>query len=125
MAVAQGLLTRVLIPWLGGERRAALAGMAAALVGYLGYALATEGWMMYAVALSTFIFALSYPSMNAIASKQAPRGRAGGIAGRHRLPLQSERHPGSAADDPDLPLLFRRHRAGAFPRARRLSRPRH
>ena len=43
-------------------------------------------------------------------------GRAGGIAGRHRLPLQPERHPGSAADDPDLPLLFRRHRAGAFPR---------
>jgi MFS transporter, DHA1 family, tetracycline resistance protein len=81
MAVAQGLLTRVLIPWLGGERRAALAGMAAALVGYLGYALATAGWMMYAVALSTFIFALSYPSMNAIASKQAPADAQGELQG--------------------------------------------
>ena len=48
MAIAQGLLTRVLIPWLGGERRAALAGMAAAVVAYLGYAFATQGWMMYA-----------------------------------------------------------------------------
>jgi DHA1 family tetracycline resistance protein-like MFS transporter len=81
MAVAQGLLTRVLIPWLGGERRAALAGMGAALVGYLGYALATEGWMMYAVALSTFIFALSYPSMNAIASQQAPPDAQGELQG--------------------------------------------
>ena len=81
MAVAQGLLTRVLIPWLGGERRAALAGMAAALVAYLGYALATEGWMMYVVSLSTFIFALSYPSMNAIASKQAPPDAQGELQG--------------------------------------------
>ena len=54
MAIAQGLLTRVLIPWLGGERRAALAGMAAAVVAYLGYAFATQGWMMYVVSLSTF-----------------------------------------------------------------------
>jgi DHA1 family tetracycline resistance protein-like MFS transporter len=54
MAVAQGVLTRVLIPWLGGERRAALVGMAAALLAYAGYALATQGWMMYVVGLTTF-----------------------------------------------------------------------
>jgi len=81
MAIAQGLLTRVLIPWLGGERRAALAGMAAAVVAYLGYAFATQGWMMYVVSLSTFIFALSYPSMNAIASHHTPANAQGELQG--------------------------------------------
>src|SRR5580658_2447629 len=56
MAIAQGLLTRVLIPWIGGERRAALAGMASAVLAYLGYAFATAGWMLYVVSLTTFIF---------------------------------------------------------------------
>src|SRR5262249_48977197 len=46
MALAQGVLTRVLIKRLGGERRAALAGMAAAVLAYVGYAFATEGWMI-------------------------------------------------------------------------------
>jgi DHA1 family tetracycline resistance protein-like MFS transporter len=81
MAIAQGLLTRVLIPWMGGERRAALGGMAAALFAYLGYAFATEGWVMYAVSLSTFIFALTYPSMNAIASRQTPANAQGELQG--------------------------------------------
>ncbi len=81
MAIAQGLLTRVLIPWIGGERRAALAGMAAAVFAYLGYAFASQGWMMYPVSLSTFIFALAYPSMNAIASRQTPANAQGELQG--------------------------------------------
>jgi len=81
MAIAQGLLTRVLIPWMGGERRAALAGMAAAVFAYLGYAFATQGWVMYVVSLSTFIFALAYPSMNAIASRQTPANAQGELQG--------------------------------------------
>jgi MFS transporter, DHA1 family, tetracycline resistance protein len=81
MAVSQGLLTRVLIPWLGGERRAALAGMAAAVLAYLGYAFATQGWMMYAVGLTTAIVALTYPSMNALASQRAPANAQGELQG--------------------------------------------
>jgi MFS transporter, DHA1 family, tetracycline resistance protein len=81
MAIAQGVLTGRLIPWLGGERRAALAGMGAAVFAYLGYAFATRGWMMYGVSLSTFIFALSYPSMNAIASRQTPANAQGELQG--------------------------------------------
>jgi len=81
MAISQGLLTRVLIPWLGGERRAALAGMAAAVLAYLGYAFATQGWMMYAVALTTAIVALTYPSMNALASQRAPANAQGELQG--------------------------------------------
>ncbi len=81
MAVAQGVLPRVLIPWLGGERRAAAAGMAAAMIAYVGYAFATGGWMMYVVSLTTFIFALTYPSMNALASQQIPADAQGELQG--------------------------------------------
>ncbi len=81
MAIAQGLLTRVLIPWFGGERRAALAGMAAAVLAYLGYALATRGWMMYAVGLTTAVFALTYPAMNALASQRIPANAQGELQG--------------------------------------------
>jgi MFS transporter, DHA1 family, tetracycline resistance protein len=81
MAVAQGLLTRVLIPWIGGERRAAAAGMAAGMLAYVGYAFATQGWMMYVVALTTFLFALTYPSMNALASQQIPANAQGELQG--------------------------------------------
>jgi MFS transporter, DHA1 family, tetracycline resistance protein len=81
MALAQGVFTRVLVPWLGGERRAALIGMAAAFLAYVGYALATQGWMMYAVGLTTFFFALTYPSMNALASQQIPANAQGELQG--------------------------------------------
>ena len=81
IAVAQGVFSRVLIPWLGGERRAAIVGMAAAVLAYVGYALATQGWMMYAVALATFFFALTYPSMNAVASQQIPANAQGELQG--------------------------------------------
>ena len=81
MAIAQGVLTRVLIPWMGGARRAALAGMACALLAYVGYAAATAGWMMYVVALTTFLFALTYPSMNALASQQVPANAQGELQG--------------------------------------------
>jgi MFS transporter, DHA1 family, tetracycline resistance protein len=81
MATAQGVLTRVLIPWLGGARRAALAGMACAVLAYLGYAFATAGWMMYAVGLLTFLSALTYPSMNALASQRVPANVQGELQG--------------------------------------------
>jgi len=81
MALSQGVLTRVLIPWLGGDRRAALVGMAAAVLAYVGYALATQGWMMYAVGLTTFFFALTYPAMNALASQQIPANAQGELQG--------------------------------------------
>ncbi len=81
MAISQGVLTRVLIPWLGGQRRAAAAGLTAAFIAYLGYALVPQGWMMYPVSLSTFIFALAYPSMNAFASQQIPPNAQGELQG--------------------------------------------
>jgi DHA1 family tetracycline resistance protein-like MFS transporter len=69
MALSQATLVRVLVPrW--GERRTALTGIAVAAVGYLGYALATEGWMMFAW-LGTWLFgAMVMPTTNAYMSHQ-------------------------------------------------------
>jgi DHA1 family tetracycline resistance protein-like MFS transporter len=81
MAVAQGLLTRVLIPRLGGERRAAAVGMLFGFLAYVGYAFATTGWMMYVVSLTSCLFALAYPSMNAVMSRQIPANAQGELQG--------------------------------------------
>jgi MFS transporter, DHA1 family, tetracycline resistance protein len=81
MAIAQGVLTGKLVPWMGGERRAALIGMAGAILAYVGYALVPQGWMMYVVSLLTFIFALVYPSMNALASQRTPANAQGELQG--------------------------------------------
>jgi MFS transporter, DHA1 family, tetracycline resistance protein len=81
MAVSQGVLTRVLVPWMGGERRAALIGMACAIIAYVGYALAPQGWMMYVVSLTTFLFAVTYPSMNGLNSQQIPANAQGELQG--------------------------------------------
>ena len=55
--------------------------MAAAVLAYLGYAFATRGWMMYAVALTTAVFALTYPAMNALASQRVPANAQGELQG--------------------------------------------
>jgi len=81
MAIGQGVLTRVLIPRLGGERRAALAGLLCATAGYVGYAFATQGWMMYAWMLTWFLGGLVYPSLNAIMSRQVPASVQGELQG--------------------------------------------
>jgi len=81
MAIAQGALTRVFIPWLGGVRRAAATGMVFAFIAYIGYAFATHGWMIYAISLATFVFALTYPSMNALASQHTPADAQGELQG--------------------------------------------
>jgi DHA1 family tetracycline resistance protein-like MFS transporter len=81
MALAQGALTPWLIPKLGGERRAAAVGMAAAVVAYLGYGLVPQGWMMYAVSTTTLVFAMAYPAMNALMSHQVPANAQGELQG--------------------------------------------
>lgn len=68
IALAQAFVTRRLIPVLG-ERRAILLGLTLGAAGFLGNALATEGWMVYA-ALSVGAFqGLVFPSMNATLSR--------------------------------------------------------
>jgi len=80
MAISQGLLTRVLVPKLH-ERRAAVIGLATGAVAYLSYALATRGWMMFALLGAWLMAALVYPSMNALMSQQVPANAQGELQG--------------------------------------------
>jgi DHA1 family tetracycline resistance protein-like MFS transporter len=72
MATSQAVVLRLLVPRLG-ERRAALTGITIACIGYLGYATATRGWMMFAWLATWFFGAIVMPSTNALMShKVAP-----------------------------------------------------
>lgn len=81
MAISQGLLTRKLIPALGGERRAAMVGLFAGIAVYLCYAFATQGWMLYVGILGWSIGALAWPSINSILSQEIPASAQGELQG--------------------------------------------
>ncbi len=71
MAVlVQGGMMKWLMRTLG-ERRVVIAGLASGTLAYLGYGLATEGWMMYAIIVANLLsFAVS-AALSAIVSKAA------------------------------------------------------
>ncbi len=80
IAIVQGGLTRVLIPKLG-ERRAALTGLTLGSLGFLGYAMAPLGWVIYAVMPVFAISGLVYPSINALMSQQVSERAQGELQG--------------------------------------------
>jgi DHA1 family tetracycline resistance protein-like MFS transporter len=80
MAISTAGLTRTLVPRLG-ERRAVLVGILSGCVAYLGYAFATEGWMIY-IAMLPWVFAgMVHPSMQAIMSQMIPPNAQGELQG--------------------------------------------
>jgi DHA1 family tetracycline resistance protein-like MFS transporter len=80
MASSQAVLLRALVPRFG-ERRTALLGIAIAAVGYVGYATATEGWMMLAWLATWFFGATVMPSSNALLSKRVAADAQGELQG--------------------------------------------
>jgi MFS transporter, DHA1 family, tetracycline resistance protein len=81
MAVSQGGLTRVLIPKLGGEQRAALVGLLSGAAVYCCYAFAPHGWMMYIGLFFWGLAAMSWPSLNALMSQQVAPDAQGELQG--------------------------------------------
>jgi DHA1 family tetracycline resistance protein-like MFS transporter len=80
MVFAQTVVLRMLVPRLG-ERRAVLMGIAIAMVGYAGYGLATQGWMMFAW-LGTWVFgAIVMPTTNALMSHRIEQSAQGELQG--------------------------------------------
>jgi MFS transporter, DHA1 family, tetracycline resistance protein len=67
-AIVQGGLVGVLSKKLGDEKTI-LVGLASGIVGYAGYGLATEGWMLFPVIFGTLTVFATGPAILAIASK--------------------------------------------------------
>jgi DHA1 family tetracycline resistance protein-like MFS transporter len=81
MMISQGLLTRILLPRLGGENRSAMVGLIGGALTFLGYAFATQGWMIYASMLLWLLAGLIWPSMNGLLSRQIPANAQGELQG--------------------------------------------
>jgi DHA1 family tetracycline resistance protein-like MFS transporter len=81
MAIGQGLGTRLLIPRMGGERRAAFIGLLFGMGTYVGYAAAPRGWMVFPIILLWFPASLVYPSINALMSSLIPADSQGELMG--------------------------------------------
>lgn len=79
-AVVQGGLVGIFTRRLG-EHRAALIGLAGGAVGFLGYALATTPWMLFASVPLACLIGLTMPSIRAILSRQVPANAQGELQG--------------------------------------------
>jgi len=67
-AIVQGGLARKIVPALG-EKRSLLIGIALGVFAFLGYGLATHGWMIYCIILFASIGAISQPAVQSLISR--------------------------------------------------------
>ena len=79
-AVVQAGLLAVLIRRFG-EVRLSLMGIASGAFAFLGYGLATQGWMMYALILCNLLAFAAGPALQGIVSKATPPERQGELMG--------------------------------------------
>lgn len=80
IAIVQGGLIRVIIPWLGQER-SVYVGLALYSTGYFLYASATETWMMFAITIPYCLGAIAGPALQGIMSNQVPSNEQGELQG--------------------------------------------
>lgn len=79
-AVVQAGLARKIIPKLG-ERKSLLVGIAVGAFAFLGYGLATQGWMIYAVIAVASIGGIAGPAGQALISKAVRGDEQGSVQG--------------------------------------------
>lgn len=80
IAIAQGGLTRVIIPKLG-EAKSLRFGLFFYVVGFGLFAFATRGWMMYAIMVVFALSGIAGPSLQSLISKQVPPQEQGELQG--------------------------------------------
>jgi DHA1 family tetracycline resistance protein-like MFS transporter len=80
MAISQASFMRIVVPRFG-ERRSALAGIAIAGLGYVGYGAATSGWIMFAWLGTWFFGAIVSPATNALMSQRVAADAQGELQG--------------------------------------------
>jgi DHA1 family tetracycline resistance protein-like MFS transporter len=79
-AVVQGGLVRVVVPKLG-ERRAILVGLTISVLGMVGYGLATQGWMIYAILVAASLGGIAGPAAQGLISRGVPLNEQGAVQG--------------------------------------------
>jgi len=80
IGLVQGLLTRVIIPKLGTVR-SVFVGLSLSAFGYVCFALATQGWMMFALMIPFALGGIAGPSLQGIISGQVPANEQGELQG--------------------------------------------
>ncbi|HEY6640744.1 TCR/Tet family MFS transporter [Povalibacter sp.] len=80
MAIVQATLTGRLTQAMGGER-AALLGLSIAAASAFAYAFIPSGWMVFVITVLGALQAITYPSLNALMSGQAPADAQGELQG--------------------------------------------
>lgn len=79
-AIVQGGLARRIIPMLG-ERRSVLIGWAIGTLAYLGYGLASEGWMIYVVVGFASLGGIAMPACQSLITKTVRHDEQGQVQG--------------------------------------------
>jgi DHA1 family tetracycline resistance protein-like MFS transporter len=79
-AIVQGGLAGKLVKSMG-ERRAYLLGVAAGAAAFLGYGLATKGWMIYAIIVGASIGGVAMPASQAMITKTVEGDEQGAVQG--------------------------------------------
>ncbi len=80
IGLVQGLLTRVIIPKLGAVRSVFI-GLSLSAFGFVCFALATQGWMMFALMIPFALGGIAGPSLQGIISGQVPANEQGELQG--------------------------------------------
>ena len=79
-AIVQGWLIRIVIPKLGLQR-SVYVGLAIYAMGFLLFALATQGWMMYAFTIVYCLGGIAGPALQGIMSNEIPANAQGELQG--------------------------------------------
>lgn len=79
-AIAQGGLTRVVVPRLG-EHRTVTVGAFGYAVTFLAFGLATQGWMMIPILIVSSVFWVAAPALQSLISNQTPSHEQGELQG--------------------------------------------
>ncbi|WP_129714163.1 TCR/Tet family MFS transporter [Pedobacter sp. SYP-B3415] len=80
MAVIQGWLIRIIMPKLGAKR-AVFIGLFLYITGFIGFGLATSGWMMFAFLVPYALAGISGPAVQGIISNVIPDNAQGELQG--------------------------------------------
>jgi DHA1 family tetracycline resistance protein-like MFS transporter len=78
--IVQGGLTRFVVKKFG-ERKAAALGMTVTVMSFIGYGIATEGWMIYAVLIAGSIGFVTAPAVQGLISRNVGADEQGGVQG--------------------------------------------